>query len=37
MEKTNNEETNKISIVDIFFMSVLAICYIVALLTGFLK
>lgn len=37
MKKENREETNKITIVDIFFMSLLIVVYLIAWFTGFLK
>lgn len=37
MKTNKKEDTNKISIVDIFFMSLLLIVYLIAWLTGFLK
>jgi len=37
MKKVKKEETNKISVVDIFFMSLLLIVYLISWLTGFLK
>ena len=37
MKKENREEANKITIVDLFFMSLLLISYLICWLTGFIK
>ena len=37
MKKENREKANKITIVDVFFMSLLLIAYLIGWLTGFIK